>query len=44
VKPSVEGLRHLRGQGWTYKRIAEEYDLSEGEVYAMLMGGTEGKS
>jgi response regulator RpfG family c-di-GMP phosphodiesterase len=43
VKPSIEGLRHLRRQGWTYKRIAEEYGLSEGEVYMMLSGGTGGK-
>jgi hypothetical protein len=42
VKPSIEGLRHLRGQGWTYKRIAEEYGLSEGKVYMMLSGDTEG--
>lgn len=36
MKPSIEGLRHLRQQGWTYKRIAEECGMSEGEVYTML--------
>lgn len=39
VLPSVEGLRHLRGQGWTYERIATEYGVDQGEVYWMLQSG-----
>ncbi|WP_327239678.1 hypothetical protein OG243_13665 [Streptomyces sp. NBC_01318] len=27
VQPSIEGLRHLRGQGWTYEKIAEQSDV-----------------
>ncbi|MGW5773121.1 hypothetical protein ACWEVY_28715 [Streptomyces longwoodensis] len=41
MTPSVEGLRHLRKQGWTYERIAREYGLSEGEVYMMLQGAAQ---
>lgn len=36
VQPSIEGLRHLRGQGWTYERIAKEYGMEQSEVWSML--------
>ncbi|GAA3026057.1 hypothetical protein [Streptomyces glomeratus] len=35
MKPSVEGMLHLRKQGWTFEGIGKEYGMS-GAVYWML--------